>query len=252
MLATEITKSEKTFFKVLEEFYLPAFDNSDAATQSFSPDTAVICLAYFVKNGMMDEAFLMSLLEVDDTVQNEIKALSGDGKSKKKAEEFREKYLSTRREFLQLQEKYSELQADNLALQSALIAKQDELKSTKDAFQHFQEESLTRINKFQKRIQELENCIAEYQAVDINQTPTILLIMDTDKFSETGTDILTYDNILRLSGIADRYHEILLVVNDLPFSVRRKIYKIDKIREKLITFSTKQEMIEYVRQRRKG
>lgn len=76
--------------------------------------------------------------------------------------------------------------------------------------------------------------------------------MDTDETDELGVDMLTYDNILKLLEIADRYNKILLVINDLPFSAKRKIQKIDAIQEKLVTFSTKQEMLEYAKQWRNG
>ena len=50
----------------------------------------------------------------------------------------------------------------------------------------------------------------------------ILIVMDTDETDELGVDMLTYDNILKLLEIADRYNKILLVINDLPFSAKRK------------------------------
>lgn len=249
-LASQIAKNKKAFFEVLEEFYTTTFDSYDHAAQSFSPDTAVICLAYFVKNGMMDEAFFMSLLETDAPAPEEIKLPQEDGKSKKKAEGFREKYLSIRRELIQLKNDCAKLQTDNAALHLALAEKENELQSIKSAFQQFQDESAVTVNSLKMRVRELENSIIEYQSTNTVQMVSILALIGTDESDKLGIDILTYDNISKLFEIADKYDEILSIKNDLPFSVMRKIHKTDTIRRKLISFSTKQEMLEYAKQRR--
>ena len=244
LLAPLIAKNEKAFFNVLEKFYTPSFDNCDDATSAFAPDTAVTCLTYLVNSGMTNETSLMSLLEKKDDIREEIQASPETGKAKKKAEEFREKYLSTRRELLQLRDDYKKLQAENTELKSEL--------STETNRRQFEEESEFTITQLKSRVSELENAIVAYQPADTIQAAPILIVMDTDETDELGVDMLTYDNILKLLEIADRYNKILLVINDLPFSAKRKIQKIDAIQEKLVTFSTKQEMLEYAKQWRNG
>lgn len=252
LLAPLIAKNEKAFFNVLEKFYTPSFDNCDDATSAFAPDTAVTCLTYLVNSGMTNETSLMSLLEKKDDIREEIQASSETGKAKKKAEEFREKYLSTRRELLQLRDDYKKLQAENTELKSELSTETNRLHLAKEALRQFEEESESTITQLKSRVSELENAIVAYQPADTIQAAPILIVMDTDETDELGVDMLTYDNILKLLEIADRYDKILLVINDLPFSAKRKIQKIDAIQEKLVTFSTKQEMLEYAKQWRNG
>lgn len=251
-LAHLIAKNEKNFFDVLEEFYTPSFDNWEDATNVFAPDTAVTCLAYLVKSGMTDETFLMSLLEKNEDIQEEIKVSPETGRARKKTEEFREKYLSTRRELLQLRDDYNKLQAENTELKSELSVEKDNLNSTREALRQFEKESETSIAQLKSRISELESTIIEYQPTNTVPVAPILVIMDTDKTDELGVDVLTYDNIMKFPEIASRYDKILLVINDLPFSVKRKIYKNVTVREKLTPFSTKQEMLEHVKQWRNG
>jgi len=250
-LASQIAKREKAFFDILEKSYTPNFNNCDDAINSFTPDVAVICLTYLVKNGLPDEAFLMPLLEKKAVVQETIQLSPETGKAKKKAEGFREKYLSTRRELLQLRDDYAKLQAENTSLKSELCEKGNELNLAKETHRRFEEQSSSAVDQLKRRIQELEESIIEHQPENTIQTVSILLIIDTAETDGLGIDTLTYDNISKLFEVADKYDEILLVMNDLPFSVMRKIHKIDTIQEKLIKFSTKQEMIEYAKQRRK-
>ena len=215
LLAPLIAKNEKAFFNVLEKFYTPSFDNCDDATSAFAPDTAVTCLTYLVKSGMTNETSLMSLLEKKDDIREEI-------------------------------------QAENTKLKSELSVETNRLHLAKEALRQFEEESESTITQLKSRVSELENAIVAYQPADTIQVAPILIVMDTDETDELGVDVLTYDNILKLLEIADRYDKILVVINDLPFSAKRKIYKIDAIQEKLVTFSTKQEMLEYAKQWRNG
>lgn len=252
MLAPLITKNEKIFFDVLKESYIPSFNNDDDVANTFSPDMAVTCLAYFVKSEVIDESFLMSLLERKEITQEEVPLLAETGKVKKKAEEFREKYLSARRELLQLRQDYKTLQAENTKLRLELSAETDNLNLARESLRQFEEESESTIEQLKCRISELESTITEYQPASTDRVPAILIIIDTDEAYELGMDVLKYDDILKLLEIADRYDEILLVINNLPFSAKRKIYKIDAIQDKLVTFSTKQKMLEYAKQRRNG
>ena len=134
-------------------------------------------------------------------------------------------------------------------MKSELSTETNRLHLAKEALRQFEEESESTITQLKSRVSELENAIVAYQPADTIQAAPILIVMDTDETDELGVDMLTYDNILKLLEIADR---ILLVINDLPFSAKRKIQKIDAIQEKLVTFSTKQEMLEYAKQWRNG
>lgn len=252
ILAPQIAKNERAFFDVLEKTYTPNFESNDDATNSFSPDMAVICLTYFVRSGLTDEAFLMSLLSKEEAVQEEFQLPPETGRGKKKAEEFRKKYLSTRRELQQLKDDYIKLQAETASLKVELREKSNELDSVRGEFLHFEKESSLTVDQLKKYICELEERVIEYQSASPIQTASILLIMDTDKADGLGIDILTYDNISKLFEISGKYDEILMVINDLPFAINRKIRKINAIQEKLVTFSTKQEMLEYAKQRREN
>lgn len=248
MLAPLIAKREKAFFDILEESCTTDFDSCDDATNAFTPDTAVTCLAYLIKSGMTDETFLIPLLEKEDDIREEIQASPETGKAKKKAEEFREKYLSTRRELLQLREDYKELQIASAKLKSELSEEANKLSLAREELRQFEKESEATITQLRSKISELERTIIGYQQTSTSQVAPVLIIMDADKSDDLGIDILSYDNILNLLEIADKYDKVLLVINDIPFSVNRKIYRIDAIQEKLVTFSTKQEMLEYAKQ----
>ena len=84
------------------------------------------------------------------------------------------------------------------------------------------------IDQLKRRVQELEESISEYQTAPTVQSVSILLIMDTDESNGLGIDTLTYDNISKLSEVIDKYDEILVVINDIPFTIKRKIHKIAK------------------------
>lgn len=252
ILAPQIAKSEKAFFDILKECYTPTFNNRDDATKSFTPDIAVTCLTYFVKIGMPDESFLMSLLEKKEAIQEKIQLSPETGKAKKKTEEFRVKYLSAHRELQQLKKDYKKLQVENTTLKSELSKATNTLNLVKETFRQNEEKTESIINQLKSRISELEDTIIKYQPTNTAQEVSTLIIMDIDRTDNLGIDILTYDNISKLFELADKYDEILLVINDLPFSIRRKIHKIETVQGKVIKFSTKQEMLEYVKQRRNG
>lgn len=252
MLAPQIVKREKVFFDVLEESYTPNFDNCDDAIVAFAPDTAVTCLNYLVKNGMTDETFLMSLLEKQEAAREEIQSSPEPGRAKKKAEEFREKYLSTRRELIQLREYYEKLQVEHMKLKAVLYEERNKLNLAREALRHFEEESASTISRLKSRVSELENAIIEYQPASTVPMVSILIIMDIEETDDLGIDVLTYDHISKLVELANKYDEILLVTNDLPFSVKRKVHKVNTIQGKLKNFPTRREMFEYAKQRRNG
>ena len=251
-LAPEIVKKERVFFDVLEEFYTPVYDSRSEAANSFTPDTAVTCLTYFVKSKMADtdEDFIVSLMEGKEIPTEKIQIVPETEKSKKKAEEFREKYLSTRRELIQISSDYTKLQKEKELLKSELYERNNELDRVRETLHALEEESSIAVDQLKEYIKKLEKKISEYQLANAVQAIPVLLIMDTEEFNGLGVDTITYDNVSKLIELAGEYDEILLVINDLPFATKRKIQKIDALQKKIVTFSTKQEMLEYVKRRR--
>lgn len=55
ILALHISKNEKAFFKILQECYTQTFADQNEAIKAFSPDTAVLCLTYFLCKNSVDE-----------------------------------------------------------------------------------------------------------------------------------------------------------------------------------------------------
>lgn len=251
LLAPLIAKNEKIFFNVLEKFYTPSFDNCDDATNVFAPDTAVTCLAYLVKNRMIDETFLMSLLEKNEDIREEIQVPPETGKVKKKAEEFREKYLSTRRKLLQVEEENAKLRLENADLKSTLETKANDLSSAIAEFQLLKSESERTINLLTKRVRELESDSIS-QEMDLNQDQRVLIILGTEELvlpeiTSLNIDILSCENMTKLKDIIDNYDGICVLESDIPFSAKRKLRRVEGIGGKVQAFSSKSDMITYLK-----
>lgn len=139
-----------------------------------------------------------------------------------------------------------------ISIKFELLEQTKKLNLSEEALHRFEKESASTVNHLKCRISELESAIIEHQPKNTIQVVSILIIMETSGSDDIGVDVLAYDSISKLFKLADKYDEILLVTNDLPFSVIRKIHKIDTIQGKLKKFSTKQEMLEYAKLRRNG
>lgn len=249
LLAPQLAKKEHILLDVLEEFYQSDFDNRESATQAFSPDSAIKCLSFFVKNKIDDEKFLLSLIETRETKPVEQEHSLGKNKVAKKEEGFREKYLSEHRELLKLKSDFKKIQEENKNLELALCKKEDALGVAEDKIQYLQnlfENTSATIESLKKRINELEKIKNKEQ----QQKPSILIITDKTQYISPHIHILTYENISELDEIAENFPEIWFVENDLPFPTKRKLKKREDIRKKLRSFSTKRKMLEYAEQRR--
>lgn len=250
LLATYLAKNEKYFFKILQEFYTPSYADKDAAVNAFTSDTAILCFTYFVNNEDLDETFLTSLMGSQSIIPNENIPLSLDKKAQKKSDEFRQKYLSDHKELLKVKQELESALQHVRTLQKALEEKDKELNIVQDKVQYIQNDHQNTCKALNGRINELEGVIHLQEQLANSLKNRMLVLLKDEAENCKGINTLAYGQIAKLITIVNDYSEILFVANDIPFSAKRQINKIDGILEKLHSFSTMGELREYIEKRR--
>ena len=74
----------------------------------------------------------------------------------------------------------------------------------------------------------------------------ILVLVPSEKDSIQGTVSLAFDQIPKLGELHKDYTEILFTSNDMPFGMKRYLHKMTDIHDKLRTFATRAELVEYI------
>ena len=129
ILAPHIARNERSFFKILLECYKPTYADRDAAVDAFSPDTAVLCLTYFVRENIADEDFLNSLFQKASNTPVEPKESTSESKLQKKYEEFRQKYLAAHKEAEHLKKELEAEKKESHRLSELLSSKETDVEN---------------------------------------------------------------------------------------------------------------------------
>ena len=95
-------------------------------------------------------------------------------------------------------------------------------------------------------ISELESKNAESTNLDARSDRRILILVSDETEGVIGAASLPFCKIPQLVEIHEEYTEILFVTNDLPFHLKRRIHKMSDIQNKIHTFSTKSDLLEYI------
>ena len=243
ILAAKIVKCEKLFLTVLQRKYPVSYADSSAALEAINPETAVGCVAYLAQNQMLDEEKLMSLLAGGTAREIQDRQQDSSYKSKKKVEEFRKKYLLAHKEAEGLKMDLSRILEENNLLKKQILDKENELENSRKNFLEYRETADAKIASLNIKLTELENSIKE-------ESKNNILILTACENDFEGMAILTYSKMLGLESLPEKYDEILYVVNETPFSVRRRIHKLHSIQSKIKSFSTKSELETYLITRR--
>ena len=230
LLALHFSKNEKVLFDILKECYSTTYVDEEDAINNFSPDSAVTCFAYLIQVNKADETKLMSLMESNQIEIPTKNIVIADGKSKKKSDEFRKKYLTTYKELEQAKEQLRDLNKENQSLRIEL-----ESQKHKEI-----------VSSMQEKIDKLETECSRLSRITYMQSRKILVISNSLQQSFAGVMVLPYDQITELNHMVGDYSEILYVPNDMPFPSRRYIQKLDYIQEKLHVFCTHAELIDYL------
>jgi len=106
------------------------------------------------------------------------------------------------------------------------------------------------VSSMQEKIDKLETECSRLSRITYMQSRKILVISNSLQQSFAGVMVLPYDRITELNHMVGDYSEILYVPNDMPFSGKRYIQKLDQIQEKLHQFYTYTELIDYLENRR--
>lgn len=246
LLASHISRNEKMVFQILKDCYSPSYTDRNEAIQDFSPNTAVTCLTYFIQEKDIDEQFLASLLNEEKSSSSEPKPTIANNKAQKKSEEFRQKYLATYKELDQIKKAWDNLQSQNQKLQELLNDKECKLHAVEEELSNFRIQHDQLVTTLKQRISELEETVIEQTRISELQCRKILVLSRYNEQGVPGVTILQYHHISQLEIIAGDYSEILFVTNDVPFPVKRHIQKIEEIQDKIHTFSTHTELMEYI------
>lgn len=250
-LARFIAQNEHKFFKTLDEFYSPVYTDYKQAIEDFSPNTAINCFVYFLKNQKIDEEFLFSLMEKKElTVPVESSPPIPSKKTQKKYEEFRQKYLVAYKELEQLKSKLSNFEKDNIELKSLLTQQEQSYMLLQTELDETKQSYVTEVCLLKKHIEYLEN-ILNQKNTEIDNPIKSFIILTEDTFDINGVTPLPFDKVSQLSDMVKTHQKLLFVTNNLPFHIKRIIYKIEGIQDKIQTFSTKADMIEYIEKARK-
>lgn len=173
-----------------------------------------------------------------------------DGKSKKKSDEFRKKYLTAYKELEQAKEQLRDLKEENQSLHTELESQKQKVTLLEKDVERRDKEHKEIVSFMQEKIDKLETECSRLSRITYIQSRKILVISNSIQQSFAGVTVLSYDRITELNHIFSDYSEILYVPNDMPFSSRRSIQKLDQIQEKLHQFYTQTELVDYLENRR--
>lgn len=250
LLALHFSKNEKVLFEILRECYSTTYADEEDAINDFSPDSAVTCFAYLIRVNKADETKLMSLMESNPIEIPKKNIVIADGKSKKKSDEFRKKYLTAYKELEQAKEQLRDLKEENQSLHTELESQKQKVTLLEKDVERRDKEHKEIVSFMQEKIDKLETECSRLSRITYIQSRKILVISNSIQQSFAGVTVLSYDRITELNHIFSDYSEILYVPNDMPFSSRRSIQKLDQIQEKLHQFYTQTELVDYLENRR--
>lgn len=139
------------------------------------------------------------------------------------------------------------MQSKKQKLQELLNDKESKLHAVEEELSNFRIQHDQLVTTLKQRIRELEETVIEQTRISELQCRKILVLSNCNEQGFPGVTTLQYHHISQLEIFASDYSEILFVINDVPFPVKRHIQKIDEIQDKIHTFSTHTELMEYIR-----
>lgn len=246
LLALHFSKNEKVLFDILKECYSTTYVDEEDAINNFSPDSAVTCFAYLIQVNKANETKLMSLMESNQIEIPTKNIVIADGKSKKKSDEFRKKYLTAYKELEQAKEQLRDLNEENQSLRIELESQKQRVTLLEKDVERSDKEHKEIVSSMQEKTDKLETECSRLSRITYMQSRKILVISNSLQQSFAGVMVLPYDRITELNHMVGDYSEILYVPNDMPFPSRRYIQKLDYIQEKLHVFCTHAELIDYL------
>lgn len=246
LLAANFTKNEKILFEILRECYPTTYTNEEEAINDFSPDSAVACFAYLIQVNKVDEIKLISLMETNSIEIPTPNVVVANDKDKKKSDEFRRKYLVVYKELEQAKEQLRDSNEENQNLRIELESQKQKMTLLKKDMECRDKEYKETVSSMQEKIDKLEKECSRLSRITYVQSRKILVISSSLQQSFTGVMVLPYERITELNYMINDYSEILYVPNDMPFSNRRYIQKLNNIQEKLHLFGTYAELIDYL------
>lgn len=250
ILAQVLAKNELKLFNLLQDCYSPTFANKDEAIGAFTPDTAVLCFTYFVKESILDENTLMQLLQKQEPSAVIPGQLVSDNRFQKKTDEFRKKYLATYKVLTETKERLESVQRENTELKKEINQKEQALSALENKMLSVNAERERENEALKRGIDELKKYIQEQdRIIEQHETQSLVLLKEND-INIPGVTVLLYDDITQLTSVINNFSELLFVANDLPFRVKRHIYKYEILKEKMHVFSTNNELLEYLGKRR--
>jgi hypothetical protein len=256
IIATSVKNNEGLFLKYLATSYKPEYSSKEEAIDAISPETAILCFTYFIKINALtedDEKIWLPLISSEDkSIDSKNKAdqeTDQVAKEKKRADEFRQKYLTVKKDLQKLESEYSiaketteKLQKDYEAQNKDFLIIKEELLKEKAAYAEYREDA-------ERQIKELKESLAAKIKECVLAQHQVLVLQSTEETDINGISVLTYSRIIELKSLSPQYSEILFVVNDLPFAIKRKLYKMEDLQDKFRAFSTHNELLEYIEKR---
>ena len=226
LLALHFSKNEKVLFDILKECYSTTYVDEEDAINNFSPDSAVTCFAYLIQVNKANETKLMSLMESNQIEIPTKNIVIADGKSKKKSDEFRKKYLTAYKELEQAKEQLRDLNEENQSLRIELESQKQRVTLLEKDVERSDKEHKEIVSSMQEKIDKLETECSRLSRITYMQSRKILVISNSLQQSFAGVMVLPYDRITELNHMVGDYSEILYVPNDMPFPSRRYIQKL--------------------------
>lgn len=246
-LAKYISQNERQFSYVIKKVYggTTQYNSKNEILLKFSPDNALSCLAVLFQGGyQIEEAELMCIMRDAQRKQENSKSeekVSTESKEQKKSDEFRQKYLNTYK-LLEKEKKDNDLlRKEKDELLSQLQTQVEDFEVLKSAWNAEKVQYELEIEKIKTKLKEM---------IDTEKmTQRNVLVLSDKQLSLSEIPVIELDNIAMLGERARSCTEVLIVENDIPFSVKRTIRKMPVIAQKLHPFSTYTELMKYLEKR---
>jgi len=249
VLSQWIEKNEDTFIRVLMGYRTPLYASKEEVIEGFSPDTAIDGFLYLMQKQQTDELLLGEISEKLAVAIEEIKIDKPpivERKVDKRADDFRKKYLITRKELDAVKTEMKLVLEENQKLKiqveegiNRLIVIQEELSYRTQAYD--KQETMMR-----RQISELESSLSRLTRTVRLQERKILVLTDGREVVPQGVAAIPIQQFKKHSTTMRNFSEILYVPSSLTFSVKRQIEKADEIQGKIHEFSTWSELMKYI------
>ena len=246
-LAKYISQNESQFYYIIKKLYgnTTQYDSKKEILSNYSPDNALSCLAVlFQGEYQIDEEELMCIMRASQRDQENAKSqekVSTDLREQKKSDEFRQKYLNTYKLLEKEKKDNDSLRKERDELLSQLQAQAGNCEALKSAWDAEKAQYKLEIEKLKSKLKE---------TIDTESIRQKNMVVLSDKqLGLSEIPVIALDDIAKIEEQACGCTEVLIVENDIPFSVKRVIRKMPEITHKLHSFSTYVELMKYLEKR---